>query len=254
MKQIKFLCLALMSAIIFASCSKSAGPAITSSATLKMSAATANGKTTITGRVGAVGSRTDAAATVTLTDVKVNVKELEFDFDHEDEHFKKDSAFNGNEDAKLKGPFIVDLMNAGAFVDQVITTVNIPNAKYEKVGFKVAPSKVAGDMNGKSILITGTIGTIPFVFWHDAKIRFEVKFQDSTALAVSGAGVTLAIHLELDKIMSVVNGGVDLSTATDGNKDGTITIDPLNDDGNKQLADQLIRLLMHRTHCEKKKD
>ncbi len=254
MKQIKFLCLALVSAMLLANCSKNAGPSITSSASLKMSAATANGKTTITGRVGAAGSRTDAATTVTLTDVKVNVRELEFDFDHEDDHFKKDSSFNGNEDAKLKGPFIVGLMNAGAFVDQVITTVNIPDAKYEKVSFKIAPSTVAGDMNGKSILITGTIGTTPFVFWHDARVRFGVKFQDSTALATSGAAVTLAIHLELDKIISVANGGVDLSAATDGNKDGTITIDPLNDDGNKQLADQLIRLLIHRTHCEKRKD
>ncbi len=253
MKKIKLLMLASVMACVWA-CTKSGDPAVTSTASLKMSAATVNGKTTIGGRVASIGSRVDSTASVTLTDVKVNVRELEFDFDHEDEHFKKDSSFTEDNDAKLKGPFIVDLMNAGAFVDQVITSVTLPNAKFEKVSFKLAPSTEAGDMNGKSILITGTIGKTPFVFWHNAKVRFGAKFQDSTALVASGAAVTLAIHLELDKILAAANGGVDLSKVKDGNNDGTITIDPLNDDGNIEVANQLIKLLAHHTHCEKKKD
>lgn len=162
-----------------------------------------------------------------------------------------DSSFVDNHDPKLMGPFIVDLMNAGSFVDQVIASINLPNAKYEKVSFKLVPSTETGDMNGKSILITGTIGSTPFIFWHHRDARFGARFKDSTALVTNGAAVDLAIHLELDKILSAVNGGVDLSLATDGNQDGTITIDPLNTDGNKHLADAIMNLLVRHTHSER---
>jgi hypothetical protein len=108
-------------------------------------------------------------------------------------------------------------------------------------------------MNGKSILIKGNINTLPFEFWHNAKAKFSTKFSDSTALAASGTAVTLAIHLEMDKILAVANGGIDLSKAKDGNNDGTIVIDPLNTDGNKEMADAILKLLTRRTHCEKGK-
>lgn len=250
--------------MLFVRCTNNADPSATSTVSLKMSAATTTGKTTFSGR-------TEAASTVELTDVKVNVREIEFEFDHDDDHFKKDSCFNKDSDlsrmgmsghkggdddheAKLKGPFIVDLLNAGTFVDQVITTVEVPNAQYEKIKFKLSPSSEAGDMNAKSILIKGSVGGTPFTFWHDARARFGVKFADSTSLAANGAAVTLAIQLELDKVMSAVNGGVDLSKAEDGNNDGTITIDPLDTDGNKELADDIMELLTRHARCEKKRD
>jgi hypothetical protein len=251
MKHLKFLSVALIAGSLWMGCSKSGDPAASSNVLLTMSATTANGKTTIGGRLAAAGARTDSTGAVTLTDVMVNVREIKFEFDHEDEHFKKDSAFNEDDEVKLKGPFIVDLLNAGAFVDQVITSVNIPNAKYEKVKFKLWPSTEAGPMNGKSILITGNIGKTPFVFWSNTRARFGAKFSDS-ALVSSGAAVTLAIKLELDKALAVANG-VDLSNAQDGNKDGTITIDPLNTDGNKNLAEKIMSLLIRHTHCEKEK-
>ena len=162
MKKIKFLVFALSAGSLLMSCSKSGDPAVTSNVSLSISASTFNGKTTIGGRMAADGARTDAA--LTLTDVIVNVRDIKFHFDDEDDHFKKDSAYNEDDEVKLKGPFIVDLLNAGAFVDQVITSVNIPNAKYEKVSFKLSPSAEAGNMNGKSILIKGTFGTTPFEF------------------------------------------------------------------------------------------
>ena len=242
MKKIQFPIILLLVAGSLVRCSTHGEPSATSTVSLKMSASTPDGKAII-------GGRTMSA--VTLADVKVNIREIKFEFDEEDDHFKKDSAFQEDDDSKLKGPFIVDLMNAGAFVDQVVTTVNVPNAKYEKIKFKLAPSAVAGDMDGKSILINGTIGSTPFIFWHNANAHFGAKFPDSTSLATNGAAVTLAIHLELDKVLNVLNGGIDLSNAVDGNQDGTITIDPLNDDGNKEMADAIMMLLTHHTHCEK---
>ena len=242
MKNMKLLIIALFAGSLLAGCSKSADPSTTSVVSLKMSATTATGSPTINGRV---------ATTVTVTDITVNVRDIKFDFDKEDEHFKHDSSFVEDHDAKLKGPFILNLMNAGSFANQVIASVSIPNAKYEKVSFKLVPSTASGDMNGKSILMTGTIAGIPFVFWHNRDTRFGAKQADSTAVVTTGAAVNLAIQLELDKILSAVNGGVDLSTAVDGNQDGTITIDPANDDGNKDLADAIMNLLVRHTHCKK---
>jgi|GEM_PF-671023 len=249
---------------LFSRCSKSADPSVTSSISLKMSASTSNGSNLINGRAAsASNSRLSGSATagITITDVKVNVRDIKFDFDKGDRHFheaefKKDSAYSGDNDAKLKGPFLVDLMSAGTFVDQVITSVNLPNAKYEQVRFKLVPDSVAGDMLGKSILITGKIDTIPFIFWHKRNVNFGAKFNDhnptDSTLNTTGTAVTMAIHFELDKILNALNGGVNLTKAVDGNKDGVITIDPNNDDGNKWLADQIMALLVRHARCERK--
>lgn len=260
MKKIQIAILIVLG-VVLARCSNNADPSATSTVSLKLSASTTTGKTSFGGRT---------QSTVTLSDVKVNIREIEFEFDHDDDHFKKDSCFNQDSDhrsmgsnhngshqdteTKLKGPFIIDLMDAGAFVDQVITTVEVPNAQYEKIKFKLSPSTEVGDMNDKSVLISGSFGSTPFTFWHNARAKFGVKFSDSTSLTTNGEAVTLAIQLELDKVLSVVNGGVDLSKAIDGNNDGTITIDPINTDGNKELADDIMKLLTHRARCEKRRD
>lgn len=243
-------------------CSKSADPSVTSSVSLKLSASTTSGSSVINGRVGS-DSRLSASGTtpITLTDVKVNIRDIRFDFDEHDRHcheaeYKKDSAYSGDNDPKLKGPFLVDLMNAGSFVDQVVASVNLPNAKFDRVRFKLVPDSVAGDMLGKSILITGKIDTIPFVFWHKRDLNFGARFDDDaptdSTLVTTGAAVTMAIHFELDKILVALNGGVDLFMALDGNKDGVITIDPNNDDGNKWLADRIMMLLVHHARCERR--
>jgi len=257
----KVLVFAIIAGILLMGCSNNADPSATSNVSIKMSATTSTGKSSFNGRT---------QSAIALTDVKVNIRDIEFEFDHEDEHFMKDSSYNedyehehgmmgnhhGNDDneKKLAGPFIVDLMNAGTFVDQVITTLEVPNAKYEKIKFKLAPSTETGDMQGKSVLITGTIESIPFEFWHNRKAKFGVKFSDSTSMAATGDALTLSIQLELDKVLSTLNGGVDLTKAVDGNKDGTITIDPINTDGNKNLANEIMMLLNRRMYCDKRKD
>lgn len=269
----KFLIIALFVGSLLAGCAKNADPSATTAVSLSIKATTSSGKPTINGRV---------MATISLTDVKVNVRDIKFDFDleghHQDsssnggngqqgnhndqdttefndgQHHDHDSSFVDHDNPKLKGPFIVDLVNAGSFVDQAITSVNLPNAKFDKVSFKLVPSTEAGDMNGKSILMTGMIGSTPFVFWHKRDARFGAKFQDSTTLVTNGAALKIAIQLELDKILSAVNGGVDLTTATDGNNDGTISIDPSNVDGNKKLADAIMNLLVRHTHCHEEHD
>ncbi|HCW06691.1 MAG TPA: hypothetical protein DGG95_04915 [Cytophagales bacterium] len=250
--------------VALASCSKSADPSATSNTSLTMSASTASGKAIIYARSASINGRVsvDSTSGITFTDVKVNVRDIKFDFDKEDKHFreeefKKDSAYSSDNDPKLKGPFIVDLMNAGSFVDQVVTTLNLPNATYERVRFKLVPDSASGDMLGKSILVTGKIDTIPFVFWHKRDANFGAHFYDSstatdsTSVNTTGSTLNLAIHFELDKIFSALNGGVDLTKAVDGNKDGVITIDPNNTDGNKWIADQIMMLLVRHARCER---
>ena len=252
----KVISLLLVTAL-FTGCSNSSDPSITTSIALKMSAATTNGSTIINGRVATTsGSRVSKTDSITLSDVIVNVRDIKFEFDKEDshfkeEHFKKDSSYSQNDDAKLTGPFLVDLMNAGSFVDQAITTVNVPKATYARIKFKLSPSTASGEMNGKSILIKGKIDTTAFVFWHKRDANFGAKFADSTSVAISTV-TNLAIHLELDRILGALNGGVDLSKAVDGNKDGVITIDPDNTDGNKWLADQIMMMLVRHADCEKR--
>lgn len=247
----------------FVKCTKSADPSATSTISLKMSVRTSNGSNIINARAGSGSSARGSAGSamnITLSEVKVNVRDIRFEFDQDDRHFhenefKKDSAFSGDNDAKLKGPFLVDLMNAGTFVDQVVASVTVPNAKYERVRFKLVPDSVAGDMMGKSIMITGKIDTIPFTFWHKRDANFGARFNDHNAndstMTTTGSAVTVAIHFELDKIMNAFNDGADLTKAVDGNKDGVITIDPDNDDGNKWLADQIMMLLIRHARCER---
>src|SRR5260221_14021229 len=162
MKLLRMLMAGSILASMVAGCSKSTDPSVSTHVSLKMSAGSANGETAMGARVATSGMRVDATDTVILADVKVNVQNVKFDFDRDDEHFKKDSAFDEDNDVRMKGPFIVDLMKDSAFVSQVVMAIDIPNAKYEKVRFKLAPSEASGDMEEKSILIKGKIGTKPF--------------------------------------------------------------------------------------------
>lgn len=243
------------SAGFFASCNSS-DTSLNSSIGLKMSASTPTGSTVInSGRVSTSG-RAEVNTPITIADVKVNVRDIKFEFDREDHHFKeahfkKDSCFNDGDDVRLKGPFLIDLMNAGTFVDQILTSVTVPKGTYRKVRFKLSPSQVDGNMKGKSIQIDGKIDAATFVFWHNRDAGFGAKFADST-LQTSTAVANVAIKLELDKIFNALNGGIDLTKAVDGNKDGVISIDPTDVDGNKWLADQIMMLLVRHAHCEKK--
>ena len=265
MKSISKTLLLVLLAVLFTRCSKSADPSAASTVTLKMSASTSS-STYVNGRVmSTIDGRAsvDTTTGISITDVMVNVRDIKFEFDERDHHrednqFKQDSSYSENDDAKLKGPFLVDLMNTGTFVDQVVTSVNLPNGLYERVRFKLSPSEASGDMMGKSIMITGKIDSIPFVFWHNRDAGFGAHFfssdstaTDSTSISVTGQAVNLAINLEINKIFRVIDGGIDLTKAVDGNKDGVITIDPANDDGNKWIADQIMMRLIRHARCNR---
>jgi hypothetical protein len=232
----------LFGAMTLVSCTSN-DPSATGAVSLKMEAASSTGGT-ITGRT--ISGRT--AATTVITDVKISLREVEFEIDQEDPRHETDSIYN--EDVKLQGPFIVDLYESAAFVEQLVTTVNIPNGNYEEVEFKLHKNTEAGEMNGKSILIKGTIDGTPFVFWHDTDEEFEIDFASAaTDISINGTPASLVITLQLEKLFSTVKGGVNLSQATDGDGDGVIEINPgsVDNDGNKDIADAIKNLFEEAT-------
>lgn len=226
------------------SCSSS-DPAPSGTVALKMEATSSTGST-ITGR---------KLATTAITDFKISLREIKFEFDEADAHYKTDSMYN--DDVKLMGPYIVDVMEPNGFVEQMITSVNLPNAQYEEVEFIFHKSTDVGDMNGKSIYIAGTIDGTPFVFWHDTSETFEIDFEDPTAdLVVNGNSVAPVITFNLEQLFSTIKGGVNLSLAVDGDLDGVIEINPgsTDNDGNKDLADAIKNLLKNSTDLKEDND
>lgn len=219
------------------SCSSN-DPAPSGTVALKMEATSTTGST-ISGR---------KLATTEITDFKISLREIKFEFDEEDAHFKTDSSYD--EDVKLMGPYVVDVMEPNGFVEQVITTVNLPNARYEEVEFIFHKSTEVGDMNGKSIYIAGTIDGKPFVFWHDTSEAFEIDFENPTTdLVISGNSAAPVITFNLEQLFSTIKGGVNLSLAVDGDLDGVIEINPgsTDNDGNKDLSDAIKNLLKNST-------
>jgi hypothetical protein len=230
---LKWMTLVLLGSAVLAGCNND-DPAANGTVNLKMNATSPTGST-INGRM---------QATTVISDFKVSIREIEFEYDEADSHFDTDSSFN--DDVKLKGPFVLNVMEQNAFVEQLITTANLPNARYEEVEFKLHKNTDAGEMNGKSILITGTIDGTPFIFWHDTDEEFEIDFANAeTDVVVNGNTATFAINFQLDRLFSTVKGGANLGSATDGDGDGVIEINPgsTDNDGNTDLAHAIKNLL-----------
>ena len=132
---------------------------------------------------------------VILTSFKINIKEIEFEFaedyyddndndddddndgyDDDDNSYDDDGFYGDDDEFELSGPFELDLLNQSS----VVTTVTIPNGIYEEVEFKLDKNNnSSSEMFNKSIEIKGTIGGIPFVFWHNVEEDFEIDYEDT---------------------------------------------------------------------------
>ena len=229
----KVMTLLLIGSTLFVACNND-DPAANGTVILKLDAASPSGNT--------INGRTQS--TTVITDFKISIREIEFEFDQQDPHFATtDSSFN--DDVKLKGPFVLDVLEQNAFVEQLVTSVKVPNARYEEVEFKLHKNTDAGDMNGKSMWITGTIDGKPFIFWHDTDEEFEIDFENAaTDLVINGNTAAVVINFQLDRLFTILKGGANMSLATDGDGDGVIEINPGSDnDGNKDLAHAIKTLL-----------
>ena len=126
MKRISIIALL---ALVISSCTNDSST--DGNVTLKASAVSTTGKTSLTART--------AASTVVFTDFKINIGKIKFETDMEDERYDTDPMYD--DDVKLMGPFLLDLLDPDKTLNQIISSVSIPNGKYEEIEFNFGSSE-----------------------------------------------------------------------------------------------------------------
>jgi len=230
--------------VTFLMCSCSNNSSNSGNVSLKATAVTASGKTSMTARTTGTGS------TVVVTDFKVNIGNIKLETDIEDAMHSTDPM---HEDVKLMGPFLLDLLDTNKTLSQFITSIDAPNAKYEEIKFNFTKSLIAGDLEGKTFLIKGTINDKPFVIWSAEDIELEMDFLDPTKdFAVNDNSVALNIKIQLDALMAKITEFANQGMLLDTDGDGIIEITTGVDDNHSKIGHQLKDLLENETHLDDK--
>ena len=213
-------------AVFLSSCNKDDNKSQT---TIKFEANYSTAKSTSVKSSNAVG------VDVIIESFKINIEEIEIEFDDDDPLFATDSCVT---DIELEGPFEIDLVKDGNALETTITNnVELPLAAYEEIEFEFSESENSiSDMYGKSILIKGTIDGTPFIFWTDEEFEVEIEFEELVNLDEARQAV-LTVSFDLTSLFNSALGGIDITSATDGNENGIIEIYPDDPDGNSDLAD-----------------
>lgn len=193
------------------------------------------------------GTNTTTRSTVNsdlnLTTFKLNIEELELEFDDIDddydddyEGYDDDGYLNSDDDVELQGPFELDLLNGTSN----IVTLDLPQGTYESIEFEFDENENPNsDLFNKTILIEGTIDGTPFEFWHDFEEELEIDYENSAQnISISNGINTIVMNFDLDNLFNT-SSGIDLSVATDNDGDGVIEINPNDNDGNNDLADDI---------------
>lgn len=170
---------------------------------------------------------------VELTDFKISIRDVVFKNES-----NPDSSLDTDE-IQLRGPYQIDLLDGGNVLTQTIGTATVPDGIYREMRFKFHKDEdlpASDDLFDKSIFIVGTIDGKPFVFWHDTSENLDVG--RSTGVEVVDGVVNYTVTFDISQFLNSLNQ-IDLSSATDGNQDGTIEIFPNDQDGNQDLAYQL---------------
>lgn len=176
-----------------------------------------------------------SSSTFNITSIFVNLKEIEFEFDDDNQNNDDDASsdFGFDDDLKLNGPFELNLLNS----TETIAIANLPNGVYEEIEFKLDKNdNPASALFNKSIEIKGTINNIPFVYWHNQDENFEVDFEDkNTNISIANNAINVSLNFDVNDLLK----NVSLTSATDGNGNGTIEIGPNDTDGNNSLANSI---------------
>ncbi len=242
MKQITLALVAL--SLVLASCSSKSS--VNGTVAVKMAASTASGSTTSGGRMATDPSgRTQGV--IVLTSVKMNFRDIKFEVDEDHKKSKADSTY---EDIKLKGPFLFELLSANTFVLQTISSISVPNGNYKEIKFKFAKVVSNDAMNGKSILISGTVNGKAFEFWSNTQESLEIDFSDKAKnVIVNNNDLAITIKMGLDKMLVLLQNAIN-SGLSDKDNDGKIEIDPLDSDGNLNLHGAIKSALKEESRLE----
>ena len=234
----KIIIIGLVVALVVSCSSESAS---NGNVTLKAAAVSSTGKTSLTSRV---------ASTVVITDFKINIGNIKLETDVEDERFSNDPS---HEDIKLTGPFLLDLLNPEQTLSQIITSVTVPDAKYEEIKFKFEKSTVAGEMLGRTFLIKGTVDGKEFVLWSGEEAQLEMDFEDASKdFTVKSSNITLFIKFRIDAILAKIVSLQSQGLLKDTDGDGVIEITTGDDDGHHDLGKLFKELLENETHLDDK--
>ena len=237
MKKISILALL---ALVISSCTNDS--ASEGNVTLKASAVSATGKTSLTART--------AASTVVLTDFKINIGNIEFETDIDDAMYSTDPI---HDDVKLVGPFLLDLLDPNLTLSPFITAVSVPNARYEEIEFNFEKSTVVGEMNGKTYLIKGTINGKPFIIWSDEDAELELDFEDHNKdFTINSNDISLNIKIQLDALMNKLTTLANQGLFLDTDGDGVIEISTGTDDSHNDIGDFIKNLLEQETDLDDK--
>ena len=174
--------------------------------------------------------KSTSAAAVVITDFALSIREVEFKLDESD--------FDSSE-VQFRGPYEVNLLLDGDALTQTIGDADVEEGTYDVLRFKLHKSKDWAQesvLYDRSIFLAGTIDGIPFEFWHDTSENFD--FENSDGIIVSDSDVNIVVKFNIDMFLSSVHS-IDLSEAIDTDEDGLIEINPDDDDGNGDIADQL---------------
>ena len=179
-----------------------------------------------------------AHALTGLTDAEGNPVELtNFQISIREVRLKQEAAILGEDSVDFDGPFVVNLLDAGASpVAQTIGDAEVPVGNYDGIRF-VLHKDAATDppLTDRSVFIQGTVdrgaGPEPFTMWHDTGENFD--FFGPNPIVVDENGIN---NLMVDfKLVSIIES-IDFNDAggklTDINPDSA-------DNNNKTLADNL---------------
>ena len=238
MKKISILALL---ALVISSCTNDSTSG--GNVTLKASAVSSTGKTSLT-------ARTTATSTVVINDFKINIGKIKFETDMEDAMHSTDPK---HDDIKLNGPFLLDLLDPNLTLSPFITSVNVPNARYEEIEFKFEKSTLIGEMNGKTYLIKGTINGKPFIIWSDKDAELEMDFEDHNKdFTISSNDVSLNIKIQLDTLLARLTTLANQGLLIDSDGDGVIEISTSSDDSHNDIGNLIKDLLEKEAHLDDK--
>lgn len=180
-------------------------------------------------------AKSSALSAVTIETATINISEIEFDFDDDDNN-------NGltYSDIKLKGPFEIKLVENGlGVVATLFDDLILPEKGYEEIEFKFDKNEnSASDLYKKTVIIKGTINGTPFIFHTDEEFEMEIEFDNAFNLA-DVKNAIVSVSFDLQALFDPAFGGIDITSAQDGNGNGIIEIFEDDNDGNEDLADKI---------------
>ena len=167
---------------------------------------------------------------VSITDFRLSIRDVEF---------KQDESELDSNEIQFKGPYEIDLLDGTDAPSQTIGVVEVPDGTYKVLRFKLHKSRDREESHplyDRSVYIKGTIDGVEFEFWHDTSENFDV--ENSGGIVVSAGLVNITVKFDVAGLLASKHA-IDFSLAKDENENGTIEINPDNDDDNGDIADLL---------------